>query len=113
MRRHRSVAPVHIATTWLPKASFDHERHRTYKCSDCHDKVARSTKSSDVNIPDIETCRVCHAGNVRTAKREVSTCEACHGFHLPGHAPMQKSADADARRLARAAASVGGPAAAP
>ena len=70
-------------------------------------------KLSDVNIPDIETCRVCHAGNVRTAKREVSTCEACHGFHLPGHAPMQKGADADARHHARAAASVGGPAAAP
>ena len=108
-----SVAPVHIATTWLPKASFDHERHRTYKCSDCHDKVARSTKSSDVNIPDIETCRVCHAGNVRAAKREVSTCEACHGFHLPGHAPMQKVAGPDARHLARAAAGVSGPAAAP
>ena len=86
------VAPVRIATSWLPKARFDHERHHTYKCSDCHDKVAKSTKSTDVNIPDIETCRVCHAGNVRAAKREVSTCEACHGFHLPGHPPMQKSA---------------------
>jgi len=97
-----NVAPVHIAATWLPKASFDHDRHRTYKCSDCHDKVAKSTKSSDVNIPDIETCRVCHAGNMRTARKEVSTCEACHGFHLPGHPPMRKSADAEALRLARA-----------
>jgi hypothetical protein len=95
------VAQVHIATAWLPKASFDHERHHTYKCSDCHDKVAKSTKSSDVNIPDIETCRVCHAGNLRAAKKEVSTCEACHGFHLQGHPPMQKSADADAARYAR------------
>jgi len=97
------VAPVRIATSWLPKARFDHERHRTYKCSDCHDKVAKSTKSTDVNIPDIETCRVCHAGNVRAAKKEVSTCEACHGFHLPGHPPMQKTAGGPTLRVARAA----------
>ena len=92
------VAPVRIATAWLPKADFDHDRHRTYKCSDCHDKVAKSTKSSDVNIPDIETCRVCHAGNVRAAKKEVSTCGACHGFHLPGHPPMHTSAKVDVQR---------------
>ena len=103
------VAPVRIAAVWLPKARFDHERHRTYKCTDCHDKVAKSTKSSDVNIPDIETCRVCHGGSARAAKKEVSTCEACHGFHLPGHPPMQKSASGASEAVAPLAVALPAP----
>jgi len=87
-----SVAPVHVAASWLPKARFDHGKHRTYQCDDCHDKVAKSKTSSDVAIPDIESCRVCHAGNEPAENKVVSTCIACHGFHLPGHAPMGKRA---------------------
>ncbi len=89
-----NVAPVHVAASWLPKARFDHDRHRTYKCEDCHDKVAKSRKSSDIAIPGIATCRQCHAGSEPAANKVVSTCVACHEFHIPGHAPMGKRADA-------------------
>jgi hypothetical protein len=89
-----NVAPVHVAASWLPKARFDHGRHRTYKCEDCHDKIAKSKVSSDVAIPDIETCRTCHAGSEPSANKVVSTCVACHGFHLPGHAPMGRITEA-------------------
>jgi len=82
------VAPVHVAATWMPKSRFDHEKHRTYKCEECHDKVAESKSSADVAIPDIATCRKCHAGAEPVANKVVSTCVACHGFHLPGHPPM-------------------------
>ncbi len=87
-----NVAPVRVAAAWLPKSQFDHAKHRTYKCEDCHDKVARSASSADVNIPDIESCRACHAGSDPTANKVVSTCVSCHGFHLPGHAPWSKRA---------------------
>lgn len=87
-----NVTPVRIADAWLPKSRFDHGKHRTYKCDDCHDKVAKSKNSSDVAIPDIESCRVCHAGNAPAANKVVSPCIACHGFHLPGHTAMGKRA---------------------
>jgi predicted CXXCH cytochrome family protein len=91
------VAPVRIASTWFPKARFDHAKHRTYACADCHD-VENSRDSHDIAIPDIATCRKCHAGSEGAANRVVSTCVACHGFHLPGHPPFgQASARAAAR----------------
>jgi len=83
------VAPVHVASIWFPKARFDHASHRTsdIKCADCHD-VARSNSSADIAIPDIAKCRQCHAGNEPARDRVVSTCVACHGFHLPSHPPF-------------------------
>jgi hypothetical protein len=80
------VAPVHVAATWLPAARFDHDKHRTYTCEECHDKVAESKSSADVAVPTIESCRKCHAGNAPAASKVASTCIDCHGFHLPGHA---------------------------
>jgi cytochrome c2 len=82
------VAPVHVASTWLPAARFDHGKHRTYKCEECHDKVAESKSSADVAIPTIDTCRKCHGGSATAAKKVASTCIDCHAFHLPNHAPM-------------------------
>jgi cytochrome c5/uncharacterized protein YlaI len=101
-----NIAAVHVSSGWLPKSRFDHLSHRTYKCADCHDRVAKSKSSSDVAIPDIETCRTCHAGNEPVANKVVSTCIACHAFHVPGHAPMGRRAEADhGRGLAGAPAS--------
>jgi predicted CXXCH cytochrome family protein len=89
------VTPVRIADVWLPKSRFDHQKHRTYKCADCHD-VLHSHSSTDIVIPDIANCRKCHGGNKLVANKVVSTCVACHDFHLPGHpvfgAQMEASA---------------------
>jgi predicted CXXCH cytochrome family protein len=82
------IRPVRISAAWLPKARFDHDKHRTYKCEECHDGVEKSKSSGDVAIPDLKACRRCHAGEAAKASRVASTCVACHGFHLPGHAPM-------------------------
>lgn len=90
-----SIAPVHIETSWLPKARFDHSSHRTgnFKCADCHD-VAKSHSSDDISIPDIGSCRQCHAGNAPARNKVVSTCVSCHGFHLAGRPPLGAHADA-------------------
>ena len=71
----------------MPKARFDHEKHRTNKCDDCH-SVEKSNSSADIAIPAIETAATCHAGTEPVANKVESTCVACHGFHLPGHPPM-------------------------
>jgi hypothetical protein len=71
----------------MPKARFDHVKHRTNKCADCH-AVTKSHSSADVAIPAIVDCRTCHAGNKAAPNKIVSTCVACHGFHLPDHPPF-------------------------
>lgn len=85
-----SVAPIRIAGTFLPKARFDHDKHRTYGCADCH-AADRSSRSGDVEIPDIENCRQCHAGEKPATNKVVSTCIACHGFHLPDPSPLRRA----------------------
>lgn len=87
------VVPVHVASMWMPKALFDHEKHRTNKCADCH-KVEMSHSSADVAIPDIVNCRGCHAGNKPAPGKVVSTCISCHGFHLPNHPPFSARGNA-------------------
>jgi predicted CXXCH cytochrome family protein len=84
-----AITPVHLATSFFPKARFDHASHRTgnVKCTDCH-AVEQSHSSADVAMPDIAKCRECHAGNEPAGNRVASTCIACHGFHLPGHPPF-------------------------
>jgi thioredoxin reductase len=71
----------------MPKARFDHVKHRTNKCADCH-SVEKSHSSADIAIPAIVDCRACHAGNKPAPGKVVSTCIACHGFHLPNHPPF-------------------------
>jgi hypothetical protein len=78
-----TIAPVHLANTWMPKARFDHSKHRTAQseCKDCH-RAERSQRSSDVSLPDIASCRECHTGNLPAPGKVVSTCISCHGYHL-------------------------------
>lgn len=67
---------------WLPRARFDHARHRTGGCAACHE-VARSQSSADVAIPAIAKCRECHGGERPPRRKVPSTCTACHDYHDP------------------------------
>ena len=82
-----TVEPVILSQNWLPKARFHHASHRTMKCADCHKGVTKSTKSSDVLMPTIETCRQCHGG-AAPASLVPSPCITCHKFHLEGQSAM-------------------------
>ena len=87
------VPPVHIANAWMPKAVFDHSKHRNHaKCTDCHD-IERSQYSTDVSLPDIATCRAsgCHGGFPPVPGMVASTCIDCHDYHLaePRAAPAR------------------------
>jgi hypothetical protein len=93
-----TIAPVQVAGTWMPKARFDHGKHRTAQteCKDCH-QAERSRQSSDVLIPDIASCRECHAGNTPIPGKVVSTCISCHDFHLAGVKPRPVAAPTGAK----------------
>lgn len=75
------IAPVRITNYWMVKAKFEHFAHKTAKCVDCHE-VEKSKTSEDIAIPDIDSCRTCHAGAEPKKNKVTSTCESCHGFHL-------------------------------
>jgi hypothetical protein len=75
-----AIAPVRITEHWLPGASFDHKSHRTATCESCH-AVRPSKSSADVSIPDLASCRTCHAGAKAEAGKIRSPCQMCHGYH--------------------------------
>jgi hypothetical protein len=74
------VAPVRVAGVWFPKSVFDHGSHTTMACDGCH-KAETSTAATDVLLPDMESCRMCHAGEGGGHDKLSSGCIACHGYH--------------------------------
>ena len=82
------VTPVRVTDHWFPKSRFPHIKHRTTKCTACHD-VMHSDKSSDVVIPTIVKCKECHVGSKQAISRVSSTCDTCHIFHGDVAQPLQ------------------------
>ena len=81
------VRPVVTTGHWLPKSSFSHAQHKDAACTSCHNAEA-SRSASDILIPDIETCRTCHAGAQARQDKIVSRCDSCHGFHARTEHPL-------------------------
>lgn len=82
-----SIAPVSQAPLWLPKAKFTHSKHEMLSCNGCH-AASTSKSAGDILIPDVESCRSCHAGNKPEPRKIVSNCGLCHGFHEVSHEAM-------------------------
>lgn len=81
------VEAPRLRTEWLSRARFSHAAHDTTltPCATCH-TADKSEAATDVLLPDINTCRDCHAGSdarATPANRITSTCMLCHGFHGP------------------------------
>ena len=74
------MAPVRTTHRWMPQARFDHHTHERTPCKECHD-VAGSKSSHDIAMPDIDSCRHCHAGSSPQEGKVTSSCLLCHGFH--------------------------------
>jgi hypothetical protein len=77
------VEPVKLASSWMPRAQFNHAAHRSSTCVTCHDRADTSRSSSDVLMPQIKQCQTCHGGS-HDVKRLASDCTMCHRLHLPG-----------------------------
>lgn len=80
------VHPVKLATDYFSAGRFDHLSHLAIKektgdaaCVVCHG-ADRSSQSSDLLIPDIDTCLVCHS-DVPTPERVTTRCIDCHAYH--------------------------------
>jgi hypothetical protein len=70
------IQPAATPTRWLTKAVFSHDAHRSMDCLDCHANIPSSTKTADVNLPDVKTCQTCHR-----PEHAESQCFECHVYH--------------------------------
>ncbi len=80
------VRPVRLTTDWFPMAEFSHDSHKNMQCSGCHE-AEPSALATDVLMPEIGSCRICHGGE-DASDRLQSSCITCHKFHLDEGQPM-------------------------
>ena len=73
------IKPVTVNSLKLPSAEFDHDKHKTQECKDCHD-AEKSAHSEDVLLKGIASCRECH-GDAEAKNKVPTTCYDCHNFH--------------------------------
>jgi hypothetical protein len=74
------ITPITINRDWQPGATFDHAKHGTMNCTECHDKI-NSKSSTEISMPNIVKCRECHVGEHDVAGKIKNTCDSCHRFH--------------------------------
>jgi len=72
------IAAANITLQWLPHSRFDHDAHRGFSCTGCHQNALTSTETSHLLIPGIATCQKCHAPGPDRAE---SRCFECHTYH--------------------------------
>ncbi len=73
----RKFADVGVRAEWFPHSRFKHDSHRMLNCAECH-PAPTSRLTSDVLLPEIDTCRRCHNAAAASARTD---CIACHGYH--------------------------------
>jgi hypothetical protein len=83
-----------LVDRWMPQAHFNHAKHASVKCDDCH-HASQSHDTADVLMPAKASCVTCHSPQGRVA----SDCITCHNYHAPGqvvkvdvHANAQQAA---------------------
>jgi len=63
---------------WMVQANFDHAKHTSVKCDDCHHAM-QSRDTADVLMPPKANCVTCHSPQGKV----VAECITCHTFHAP------------------------------
>jgi hypothetical protein len=69
---------------WFTASQFDHRAHRGMACVSCHASAAKSTETSQLLQPNIETCVACHRSEEhgqQIGNTAPSNCITCHQFH--------------------------------
>ena len=75
---------------WMPQAKFDHAKHASVKCDECH-HASQSRETSDVLMPTKASCVVCHSPKGKV----VAECITCHAYHAPPQVADMHAAAAD------------------
>lgn len=72
------IAKPVFVDRWMPQAEFDHAKHTSVRCDDCH-HATQSRLTSDVLMPGISSCVTCHSPKGKV----VAECRTCHSYHAP------------------------------
>jgi hypothetical protein len=67
-----------LVERWLPHAHFNHAKHASIKCNDCH-QATQSRETSDILMPAKASCIGCHSPQGKI----VAECVTCHTYHAP------------------------------
>lgn len=67
-----------IPERWFVHSKFMHKPHRNLTCTACHMGAGGSTKTSDVLVPGIASCKDCHSTEAHHAR---ANCVECHVYH--------------------------------
>jgi len=86
--RYAVVAPQ-VPETWMPAAIFSHGAHEEVSCESCHSNTRNSKSTTDVLLPSIKECRLCHAEH-STLGKVTSDCVLCHSYHDSRALPESK-----------------------
>lgn len=66
---------------WFVHSRFDHDAHRNVGCVECHTQARESKLTSDVLLPNMESCVSCHFSDTPKIKGATMDCTSCHSFH--------------------------------
>lgn len=88
------VTPAVVIDRWMLRANFNHAKHTSVGCVDCHQQARTSQLTSDVLMPGKQSCVVCHSPET---KKVSSDCITCHTYHEPGQ-PVRLEAQASLNR---------------
>jgi predicted CXXCH cytochrome family protein len=66
---------------WFTGSLFDHDAHRQMACIDCHAQARSSSLTSDVLLPDIQSCTNCHHPGGAAKAAASNNCVTCHVYH--------------------------------
>jgi hypothetical protein len=73
------IVPPVLVDRWMPQARFNHAKHTSVKCDDCH-HTSQSRKTSDALMPEKADCVKCHSPKTQ---KVASDCITCHSYHAP------------------------------
>jgi hypothetical protein len=82
------VKNPHVPDRWFTRSVFSHAAHGMVSCQSCH-AVEKSASASDINLPDIKSCRECHSpmsvGEAALGSNGAGdSCVMCHVYHPKG-----------------------------
>lgn len=94
-----AVRKVFQPDRYFRKGWFDHDAHKTEDCASCH-KAGKSHVATDLLLPDLASCRICHVGERGAKLKPVSepvesTCAMCHSYHMDAGAPWRSKEQID------------------
>ncbi len=86
---HFHVVKPEVPTHWLKKSIFDHGAHEEVSCESCHQGTRTSSKTTDVLLPSVKSCRDCHLQESKQGFVK-SDCMMCHSYHDALGFPYEK-----------------------